>query len=64
MPVDVDETEGPDGEEVDSRLAVFITEVGGEQEEEVDDFEENKEPLEEEEAVKLLAREDDEVDCG
>ena len=65
-PIDVDEyeKEGLDKEEVDSRLAVFITEVGWEPANEVDDLEENKEPWEEEDPVKLFAREDDEVDCG
>ena len=67
-PIDVEEyaKEGLDEEEAESRLAVFITEVGGEPE----DFEENKEtweespPWEEEEEVKLLAREAEEVDGG
>ena len=40
-PIDVEEyaKEGLDEEEAESKLAVFITEVGGEP----DDFEENKE---------------------
>ena len=42
-PKDVDEKDGLDEEEVESRLDVFITEVGGEPANEVDDFEENKE---------------------
>ena len=41
MPVDGDEAVGRDGEEVDSRLEVVITEEGGEP---INDLEENKEP--------------------
>ena len=61
MPVDGDEAVGRDGEEVDSRLAVVITDVGGEP---INDLEENKEAWEAEDPVKLLDIEDDEEDGG